>query len=100
MHPNGQDHVLQVLINYGFGVRPHLDGSDDSKSENRNDGKEERSQEYHEIAVILLPNTVVHPGAVMVVPLDAVVAGGAVARPGSSNNQALGTKVDRVDHLH
>ena len=53
-----------------------------------------------ESEVVLRPYAVVDPGAVVVVPVDALVANVAVTRAGSSYRLTLWAKILRTVQLH
>lgn len=68
------------------------------EDEDGDDRHGQAAQEHHEDTVVLLTDAVVDPRAVMVVPLDALVAGGAVAGPRRPDSLALRAEVNRIDH--
>jgi hypothetical protein len=55
------------------------------------------NNEYHECVVVLDSNAVIDPRAMMVEPLNALVADRAVAGPGGLDHLALGAEVCWVD---
>lgn len=63
-------------------------------------GAEEEREESHEVPVVLLADAVVHPWAVMIVALDALVARGTVARARGTHDEAARTQMDRIYELH
>lgn len=77
---------MGVLIN-GEGVRARMNDYLDPNGE----------EEDHESVVVLDSYTIVNPWTVMVESLHALVANGAVAGTGGSNDLALWAKISRID---
>jgi hypothetical protein len=72
-------------------VYDHKDWKDNVKTGESDEGQES--------VVVIYPNTIVDPGAVVVVALNTNIANGTVARPRSSNNFTIWAKIGWAEFL-
>ena len=70
---------------------------EDDKDENTETLRESCEEKQHEHVVVLVADASVHPGAVVVEPLHALVAHTTVARSRSADNLTLRAELDWVD---